>query len=200
MNIPHEEHITDPCDEMARLAKMFLPIENWEFEEKYRSVKDERLIYDSQWCRVKFIWSGWDMQIGNSMNIYYGRLHAPNDHERMIWNGEECYCWHGLTSREILNFLDGISPQEAASQKGLPKIIDEFRKSELWKSMAGKRHQPELTVRMNAAIWEHYDVRLFEMFDLQHPELWEKYRQFLKAVYDIKGRPDFIKPSMDKVC
>jgi hypothetical protein len=201
MNITYEEQqIEDPCKEMARLAENFLPLAKWNFDETYRSVKDGRLIYDSQWCRVKFIWSGWETQAGNSINIFYGRTHALNDHQTMIWNQENCYCWHGLTSREVLNFLDGLSPQEAASQKDFPQTIMQFRKSELWQSLSKKRCQPELTTRMNAAIWEHYDVRLFELFDLRHFDLWEQYRKFLKDFYDIKGRSPNITPSLDKVC
>jgi len=49
-------------------------------------------------------------------------------------------------------------------------------------------------------IWEHYGKRLFELFDLRQPNLWEQYRGFLKEFYDIKGRISFIKPAMDKVC
>jgi hypothetical protein len=200
MNIPYEEQIDDPCEEMARLVENFLPLEKWKFDEKYRSVQDKRLIYDSQWCRVKFVWSEWEAQVGNSITIFYGRLHASNDHQVMTWNQEDCYCWHGLTSREALNFLDGLSPQEAVSQKGFPQIILQFRKSELWQSLAGKRRQSELAVRMNAAIWEYYGVRLFELFDLRRPDLWEQYRKFLKEYYDLKGRSPNIIPSLDKAC
>jgi hypothetical protein len=200
MNIPYEERIDDPCGEMAHLAERFLPLKKWGFDETYRSSKDGRLILNSQWCRVKFLWSGWEAQVGNSINIFYGRLHASNDHQVMAWNKEDCYCWHGLTGREVLNFLDGLSPQEAVFQKGFPQIIMQFRKSELWKNLAGKRCQPELTVKMNAVVWEYYGTRLFELFDLRRSDLWEQYRKFLKEYYDIKGRNPNINPSLDKAC
>jgi hypothetical protein len=200
MSISYNERIDNPCEEMAQLARKFLPLAKWEFNETYRSVKDGRLIYNSQLCRVKFVWAGWDEHVGNSINVFYGRLHALNDRQTMVWNQEDCYCWHGLTSREVLNFLDGLSPQETVSQKSFPQIITQIRKSDLWQSLVGERRQPELTIRMNATIWDHYGVRLFELFDLRRIDLWEKYRLFLKGVYDIKGRNPNIKPPLDSVC
>jgi hypothetical protein len=53
---------------------------------------------------------------------------------------------------------------------------------------------------MHKAIWQYYGKRLFELFDLRQPDLWQEYREFLKEVYDIKGRNPAIKPPMDKVC
>ncbi len=200
MNSRYEEKIEDPCGEMARLVTNFFPLNEWGFEEKYRSIKEGRLIYDSQWCRIKFVWSGWEEQVGNSMDVYYGRLHALNDEYVMTWNQENSYCWHGLTSRNVLNFLVGLSPQEVISQKGFPSAVTQFRNSDVWKDMVGKRRLPELTARMNASIWEYYGARLFELFDLRSPDLWGQYGIFLKEYYDIKGRSKNIVPSLDKIC
>jgi hypothetical protein len=41
----------------------------------------------------------------------------------------------------------------------------------------------------HAMIWEHYGQRLFELFDLRRPDLWEKYSSFVIQVYDLKGFP-----------
>ena len=60
--------------------------------------------------------------------------------------------------------------------------------------------QLEWTAEMHKAIWQYYGNRLFELFDLRRPDLWQQYREFLKEVYDIKGRNPAIKPAMDKVC
>jgi len=201
MDIPKNERIEDPCKEMARLAQDFLPLNQWGFTEIHRSMKDERLIYASQLCQVKFVWSGWDAQAGNSISIYYGRLHAPADKQRLVWNGEECHCWHDLIGMgAVLDFLDGLTPAESVDQDDFPQVIEQFRDSELWQKLAGKRRNPELAVRMHGAIWQHYGLRLFELFDLNRPDLWEQYMQFLKQIYDIKGRSSAIKPPLDKVC
>jgi hypothetical protein len=201
MNTSKNEGIEDPCEEMALLAQNFLPLERFGFTESYRSKKDERLIYNSKECRVKLVWSGWEMDSGYTLSIYYGRLHAPENQLRMIWNNEECHCWHDLMGTgAILDFLDGLTPQESVVRDGFPSAIDEFRHSTLWKNLVGKRRGSELTVRMHNAIWEHYGIRLFELFDLRKPNLWEKYRQFIKTVYDIEGRSPNIKPPLDSIC
>ncbi len=51
---------------------------------------------------------------GNSISIYYGRLHAPNEETTMIWNGEECHCWHRFEL--ALHFLDGRTPEYASKR------------------------------------------------------------------------------------
>lgn len=203
MAAPEDERVENPCSYMAHLAEAFLPLKKWGFKESYRSDKSGDLIYDSEWCRVNFVWGGWEMYTGNTMSIYYGRLHAPSDKARMIWNGEECRCWHDFSGTgAVLDFLDGLTPQESAAQKGFPKVIEQFRQSEIWQNLAGERRQPELAVRMDAAIWEHYGLRLFELFDLRRPDLWEQYRQYMKEICDIKGRGPKIGPSLDldKIC
>jgi hypothetical protein len=79
-------------------------------------------------------------------------------------------------------------------------LIEQYQQSELGQSFTGKRRQPEWLAQMHATIWRHYGKRFFELFDLRQPDLWGKYRQFLKEVYDIKGRSPRIKPPLDKVC
>jgi hypothetical protein len=198
MKIPDEERVDDACEYMSNLAQTYLPLKRWGFKESYRSKEDKRLIIDSQWCRIKFVWGGWDMQGGNTISIYYGRSHAPNNEIRMNWNEEECHCWH--REELALHFLDGTMPDDAAKSIYTHKVIELYKESVIGQSLGGKRRQPEWLVRMQASIWEEYAPRLFEVFDLHRPELWGKYRQFLKEVYDIKGRSSFIKPAMDIVC
>jgi hypothetical protein len=41
---------------------------------------------------------------------------------------------------------------------------------------------------MHAAIWEQYGMRLFELFDLRRPDLWEQYRTWLRARYIAEGK------------
>jgi hypothetical protein len=198
MSIPEDERVENPCEYMADLANTHLPLDRWGFRESYRSEKDERLILDSQWCRVKFVWSGWEMYGGNTISIHYGRLHAPDDSPKMEWKGEECHCWH--REELALHFLDKRSPDYAATMIYSHALIQDYRDSELGKSLGKRRRQPEWLARMQAMIWENYAPRLFELFDLRHSELWEQYRQFVKEVYVIKGMIPEIKPAEDKVC
>ena len=191
-----DERNIDPIGEMMRIGQNFLNLFSWGFEESYRSAKPASLIYNSEWCRVKLIWGGWDYLGGNSMNLRYGRLHAPNEKTKMIWQGEECRCWHRI--EHALHFLDGRLPADAAKLSFSHPIAQPFYEGEFRNRF--NRRQPEWLATMHAQIWQHYGQQLFEMFDLRKPELWEQYRQFLKELYDIEGRFPEIKPPLDKVC
>jgi hypothetical protein len=193
-----DERNVNPVPEMIQVAKSFLNLESWGFKESYRSTKPGNLIYDSEWCRVNLVWGGWDPLGGNSISIYYGRLHAPNEEAKMLWNSEVCYCWHRFEL--VLHYLDGQTPEYASKTIYTHNLIQQYKQSEVGQSVTGKRRQPEWLARMHATIWQHYGKRLFEMFDLRRPDLWEAYRQFLKEVYDIKGRSPHIEPPPDKVC
>jgi hypothetical protein len=191
-----DERNIDPIEEMYRVAKIVVDLGPWGFKESYRSAKSGNLIYDSEWCRVNLVWGGWDYGVGNSISFYYGRLHAPNEETTMIWNGEEGHCWHDFEL--ALHFLDDRTPIDAARLHYSHSITDPFYEEKFRQEY--HRRQPEWLAHMHAAIWRHYGKRFFELFDLRRPDLWEKYRQFLKEVYDIKGRSPRIKPPLDKVC
>jgi len=197
MNTADERNI-DPIEEMIRVAEGFLDLTSWRFKESYRSAKSGNLIYDSEWCRVNLVWGGWDSGQGNSITIFYGRVHAPNEETTMVWKGEDCHCWHRFEL--ALHFLDGQTPQYAAKTVYSHSLVEQYKQSELGQNLPEKLPQPEWLAQMHATVWRHYGERFFELFDLRQPDLWEKYRQFLKEVYDIKGRSPRIKPPLDKVC
>jgi hypothetical protein len=191
-----DERDVDPIEEMTRIARDILNLESRGFKETCRVAKPGELIYDSEWCRIKLIWGGWDYGGGNSVHIFYGRLHAASEKHTMLWNGEECHCWHDIDYQ--LHFLDGRSPAEAVELRHSHPVKKVFFEEELRKKY--HRRQPDWLAEMHLAVWKHYGQRFFELFDLRRPELWEQYQQFLKEVYDIKGRSAAIKPPMDKVC
>jgi uncharacterized lipoprotein len=114
----------------------------------------------------------------------------------MLWNGEECHCWHRI--EYPLHFLDGRTSPDAAKLNYSHPIKDQFHKDD-FKSKFHRR-QPEWLAQMHVKIWQNYGNRLFELFDLHRPELWQQYRQFLKEVYDIRGRNPAIQPPLDRVC
>jgi hypothetical protein len=148
----HNEQALDPCAEMDRLAQEVLSIKKWSFLISERSNKDERLIYDSTWCRVKFIWSGWETYVGNSMSIHYGRLHAPNDQLHLIWGGETCHCWHRMEL--VLHFLDKRSPEFAFRNIYTHSLMEPFYEDTFQKKY--HHRQPEWLALMHSTIWEHY--------------------------------------------
>lgn len=195
MNKIDERHL-DPIKEMTRVALSLLGLDARGFRESYRSTTPAKLIYDSEWCRISFIWGGWDSSVGNSIYIRYGRLHAPNENITKIWNGEDCRCWHDFDY--ALHFLDKRTPADAAKLDYSHPITDPFYEEGFQQKFS--RRQPEWLAQMHIAIWQHYGKRFFELFDLRQPDLWEEYQQFLKEVYDIKGRRPYIKPPLDKVC
>lgn len=192
------------CSEIAHLAQTYLGLESWGYQESMRTTetsdfKVPSVYYDSQWCRVRVSFSEWHPPHQTqeyTIDIYYGRLNAPNNKNTFIWNNEECHCWHGVV--KVLHFLDGSTPEDAAQNLFSHDLIKQFRNRLLAKNLPYKL--PEWEIRKHAFIWEHYSPRLFELFDLRRPELWDQYRKFLKEVYDIKGRNPNIIPPLDQVC
>ena len=191
-----DERDVDPIEVMARIAQTVLELNSKGFKESYRSAKPGELIYDSRRCRISIIWGGWDPLDGNSIHIRYGRLHAPSGKTTMLWDGEDCHCWHRF--EYPLHFLDGRTPVDAAKLNYSHSLRTRFHEEETLKKF--RRRQPEWVAQMHITIWQHYGSRFFELFDLGQPALWQQYRHFLKEVYDIKGRNPAIKPSLDKVC
>jgi len=190
----------DPLDKMDFMARTFLDLNRWGFQEKGRlKTKFPVIVYQSSWCLMKFAWGGMEMQGGYTISVDYGRLHAPIDDIYMKWNGEKCHCWHNVSY--ALHFLDGNSPDSIAGKNyKRPYVMEQFMQSDIGVSLKDRRHQPEWLTRMHGAIWDHYGIRLFELFDLRKPNLWEQYRQFIKEFYDIEGRSPNIKPPLDSIC
>jgi hypothetical protein len=85
----------------------------------------------------------------------------------------------------VINFLDGLSPQEVVDGKGQdPRVIHEFERSALsWVLPNEYRIARAITkLRLHNKIWEHYGQKLFELFDIRKPAVWEKYVQFHNEV------------------
>jgi hypothetical protein len=192
----NDEQNADPIEDMNQIAQIFLDVNTWGFKESYRILKPGKLIFNSEWCRLNLIWNGWDYLGGNTISILYGRLHALNDKATMVWNNEECHCWHDIN--HALHFLDGRSPRDTTKVIYSHPLTDPFYEDEVQEQF--DRRQPEWLAKIHVTIWQHYSKSFFELFDLRRPDLWEQYRQFLKEFYDIKGRNLAIKPPLDKVC
>jgi hypothetical protein len=114
----------------------------------------------------------------------------------MIWNGEECYCWyHHGDLHLLLYFLDGLSVHEASDNEirlsydkrprtwhPLVQALDDSMKNP---NETGTKEQVfGQYLKFHRSIWDRYELRFFELFDLRRPDLWENYRKFLRAVYE----------------
>lgn len=192
------------CDNIAVLAETCLKLTQWGFKEDARvntfiGPQFPLIVYKAPKCKIKISFNEWhpphQMQ-EYTIDFYYGRLSAPNDNN-IVGDGENgCYCWHSVA--RVLHFLDGNEVAYVASNLLSHDRIKAYSKLFSANSLAGK--QPEWEIRKHAYIWEEYAPRLFDLFDFQNIDVWEKYKEFLKQVYDIKGRRPNIVPSLDKVC
>ena len=160
----------------------------WGFQRAFLGIAEQftpSVIYDSDRCRVRFHWSEPDVRDVPTIYIRYGRLHAPTDQRYILWNGQQCYCWHD--PRMAFQFLDGSSPQDAVNNRfKWPRNLERIHQSITGKGLS----QPERQLRMHSASWDYYGERLFSLYDFHHPELWDKYSQFMKKCYEIKPFSD----------
>lgn len=171
-------------NKVKQLIDQILEPQKWGFQESYRDVSAGKLfsvIYDSQWCRIRFDETSAARQWGrNDLTIDYGRLHAPNDERSFIWEGERRWAWWGEWYT-TLSFLEGIPPQKAVEYPK-PDFIQPY-----WeKVLQAEDGNAEAVLRMERAIWEHYGVRLFEVFDLRRPDLWELFEKYVEECYQIQ--------------
>jgi hypothetical protein len=173
--------------DLLNLIDQNIDLKRWGFVQSYSRINIDRfpfVIYDSQSCRVKIHYKPADY--GNyserEASVWYGRLHMMNDGEYVTVNEKDVVYWHRLRfNYYVLNFLDGLSPQDVIEGKGQePRVVYQFETSSLgWvlpEENLVARALKEL--RLHNKIWEYYGQRLFDVFDLRNPALWEKYVQF----------------------
>lgn len=185
------ESIEDVGKALLQLIEENLEIKRWNFRltyTKFIKKSNMKVIYDSEWCRVKFMFSRMHFPETDKLLIDYGRLHAPNEELFMMWNGEGSRCWHNIL--DPLRFLDGLTPadafKEARQDKFLPLVVRDFRASKLGKQLQAE-YPPRSSIVLQSRLWAHYGESLFELFDLRRPDLWEGYRGFLKEYYSLLG-------------
>lgn len=191
-------HVIEQIDQLVQIC---LNLKQWSFQEETRFInkKFPAIIYKSQWCYMKVVSEGQDELGAYTVSMSYGRLHADLNSPYLMWNGENCHCWHNIPY--ILHFLDGHTPNTIARKNyQRPQVMEQFRQSEMGQKLKGRQHQPEWLLRMHASIWDRYGLRLFELFDLRRPDLWRNYREFMQGLYDIEGRSPNINPPLDHIC
>jgi hypothetical protein len=177
-----------------------LDFTRWGFKIVYEGVLLESphavpgIILQSEYCKVRIRTFRDRTYEEPEVYVCYGRLHALHEQHVMTWNGEKCYCWHEID--RVLEFLDGLSPQDAFNKRFTrPAFVLEFYEANKDKKWA----HPEYMAKMHSAIWKHYGLRLFKVFDLRYPALWQEYTEFLSKYYGLWS--DFVAdPPMYKIC
>jgi hypothetical protein len=184
--------------ELIDLIERFLPLNKWGFRmsaqcviysgklnsvliaENYYGLGYPIVFYDSEKCRiqVEYAWSSREYE--RSIHIQYGRLETPDDAKTLLSNAQKTdyhILWHSVFC--ALDFLDGLSPQEAKKAKH-PRLLSEFERSDVAK---GIKSEPEKDALFHATIWETYGQRLFDIFDTQNKDLWEHYSMFVNEFF-----------------
>jgi len=192
---------------LVQMLEQAIDFKRWGFQQIFLGISEKfppSVIYDSEWCRVRFIYFEPDPRDQyKKITSMYGRLHAPVNENVIIWNREKCYCWHSIEL--ALNFLEGLSPKDLTGKSETPRIMEKFYQPGI-QNILGLDHiatsdvQPEVMARMHASIWDHYGQELFNLIDLRHPELWEQYRFFIKEYYRLNPRIIKVSPPRDSIC
>lgn len=198
--------IENEFPKLIEILEGCLDFKYWGFKLTHSGIFPQYLpyiIYESEQCKIRFRWEQDRSYEQPLIYINYSRSHAPLDQNLMIWNGQKCWCWHRV--ERILNFLDGLSPFDTNNREFIvPQAIKDFYQSNKDKGWS----QPEFKARSEAFLWDGYGQRLFNLFDLHRPDLWNGYTNFLKEYYThqdeknkLKGIPPSpIDPSLYEIC
>jgi hypothetical protein len=166
--------------ELIQTAESYQPLKDWGFT---LSAKQEGnpvswLVYTSQWCKIKIHHRrDFHQQVSeDSVNIYYGRVHALDDANIMEYQGQKYYCWiDSVDQKLVFKYLDGQSPEEAMQYTMRPQWLKDYLANTQKTGIAG-----ESTLVYEKAFWDRYGLRFFELLDIRRPDLWDGYISFLK--------------------
>ena len=173
--------------ELLQTVENYQPMKDWGFTLNAKQEGDpvSWLVYTSQWCKMKIYHRrDFHQQVReDAMHIYYGRAHALNDSLVMERDGQRYHCWLSSVDLELVfNFLDGQTPEEAMqSIIGRPQWLKDYLAATPRTGVAG-----ESQLRYQAAYWDHYGLRFFELLDIRRPDLWDGYINFLKEYAKLK--------------
>lgn len=189
---------------LIQLINENLDVKRWGYYLVYKNfskISEITLIFSSEFCKISFMFSRQRMPTYDELSIEYGRLHALSEEPFMEWEGGKCRCWHHFL--DPLRFLDGLTPRQAMEQvkiqKQLPTVVRDFRESDFGKKLL-KEYPPKSALVLQSVLWKHYGQRLFDLFDLRKPDLWQKYQKFLREYYDLLGEKASYGPPYENVC
>ncbi len=186
--------------ELMQSAENFQPLKDWGFTLSTKQEGDpvSWLVYKSQWCKIKIHHRrDFHQQVReDSLNIYYGRVHALDDSLTMEHEGQMYHCW--LSSVDwflVCAFLDGQSPEETFNTIiGRPEWFEEY----LANAPISNNNEGEARLIYHKGYWDHYGLRLFELLDIRRPDLWDEYINFLKEYAKLKYAKEEVKAKLRK--
>lgn len=170
----------------------YLDLDRWGFRLTYVDPRHDKVVYASSACRVKATLLI-DRREGDAVQLKYARSHAPDDVELLMeWQGERCFAWHNIMVAPYWEFLEGFSAGEAAEHLRARvrwPLHAAFSATELGGSLQGA----DWSVAQEGYLWQHNGERLFSLFDVRKPELWEEFRRFLREYYELLPDHPFIR-------
>jgi hypothetical protein len=198
----YEAVIKTEFPKIVKVLENCLDFKRWGFKRTHMGLFPQYLpliVYESAQCKLKIVWEQDRPYEQPAILILYGRTHALLDQDTMMWNGEKCYCWHMIHT--VIDFLDGLSP---ADRKIVPPAMTDFSEANREKGWS----QPEFWAKSHAFLWERYGQRIFDLFDLSRPDLWNKYADDIKAHHLYRDEQTKLKghvvipfnPPLHKVC
>ena len=188
-----------PVDELVRLIKQDLHLERWGFAvaSQKMDAKAIEVIIQSDCCKIDVVCIRDNSHLCR-IDLAYARLHAPDQGEYMIYEGQKCICWHNLYFG-ILKFLDGMTPEEAANSHVRGNKIVEIEQEPEIANLG--RYNPESELYIHDEIWTRYAPELFRLFDLRDQTLWKKYYEFNKEYVRLKFKGSTqLSESWDLIC
>ncbi len=173
--------------EVIQSAENYQPLKDWSFtmSAKYEGNPESWLIYTSQWCKIKIHHrKDFHQQVSeDSVNIYYGRIHALDDSLDMEYEGQKYLCWLDSVDCDLVfKYLDGQSPEEALPYSMRPQWLKDYLANA---PKSEKRGESRLIYEKG--YWDHYGLRFFELLDIRRPDLWDSYINFLKEYAKLKS-------------
>lgn len=178
--------------ELIERVEFHLNLSQRGFRVSFLAEESTKIIFDSQCCRFKVSQQHPSPNIRDDiLYVSYGRLHALSEEAYMMWNGEKHHCWH-RNDFLCLFFLEGYSPYDVESELDSVPLLKNYRESDEG-SRLRREYPSEFGLRLQALIWKQYGQRLFELFDLRRPDLWDAYRDFLEKFYKNKNWQPFSK-------
>lgn len=180
------EHEKILQDRLIRRAEQYLDLKRWMFKLNYKSYSNGYVaIYDSSFCRLRCSLSLDPRDKDDTIGISYGRSHAPDENNYIVYQGKNCQVWHDFLMGYVGQFLDGITPHKLARARiEHISIPSRARKAFEENAMGKELRSPVWGLRLEEFAWEYYGNDLFELFDIRRSEKWEEYRHFLIELYN----------------
>ena len=193
------------AQELIWLLESIMNFKKWGFKQSYLSISHGIFpvtVYDSEWCRVRFSFEHSGERFPDPdirLDTRYGRSHAVDHDFFLTIEGDVYWCWHDVN--DALRFLDGMTPQEAAHEWKEYRRQPPYVMNTIQALVDRNIPHPEREIRTQAAVWQHYGHKLFLIYDLRKPKVWEEYLKFMREFHALIGSEShFGMPPLDKIC